>query len=91
MDNQVKTPEEMIKILPDSEYDQAMKFIELGNLLKCKAQVRYAKSNKYWRCVFLKKKPSRVLFTIECTDSWWRIKAMLSNIEQYKQELETAL
>jgi hypothetical protein len=88
VDNQARTPEEMIRVLPDIEYNQALKFIELGSLLNCKAQTRYAKSNKYWRCVFSKKKPARVLFTVECTDSWWRIKAMLSNIEQYKQELD---
>jgi hypothetical protein len=87
MDNQVKTPVEIIRILPDSEFVKAYKFIKLGNLLNCKSQTRYAHSNKYWRCVFSKKKPSRVLYTVECTEEWWRIKAMLSHIEQYKDEL----
>lgn len=87
MNNQEKTPPDMIRILPDSEFEKALKFIDLGNALNCSAQTRYAHSNKYWRCVFSKKRPSRVLFTVECTAEWWRIKAMLSNIEQYKEEL----
>jgi hypothetical protein len=81
-------PHDMIKILPDKEYRGALKFINLGIELKCKYQTRYAKSNQYWRCVFSNKKPPRVTFALECTEEWWRIKAMLSNLEQYKEELE---
>ena len=77
----------MIGILPELEYIKAIEFINLGNALDCKWHTRYAKSNKYWRCVFSMKKTSRVLFTIECTNEWWRIKAMLSNLEKYKDEL----
>ncbi len=87
MDNIIVSPHDMIKILPDKEYKKALRFINLGNELNCKVQTRYAKSNKYWRCVFSKRKPLRVLFTVECTEEWWRVKAMLSNIEQYKHEL----
>lgn len=87
MDIEEKTPEEMIQILPEPQYRDALKFINLGRSLNCKAQTKHAKSNGYWRCVFTKKKPSRVLFTVECTEDWWRVKAMLSNLEQYKEEL----
>jgi hypothetical protein len=87
MESTTILPQDMIRILPDNEYQKALKFINLGINLNCKAQTRYANSNKYWRCVFSKRKPSRVLFTVECTEKWWRIKAMLSNIEQYKEEL----
>jgi len=58
MENTVKTSEEIIRILPDFEFKKALKFIDLGNSLNCKAQTRCAHSNKYWRCVFSKKKPS---------------------------------
>lgn len=40
------------------------------------------------KCIFSKRKPSRVLFTVECTDAGWQIKAMLSNIEKYKDALD---
>ena len=82
-----KTPDEMIKILPAEKYEEALVFINLGNELNCKTQTRYAHANKYWRCVFSVNKPRRVLFTVECTDEWWRVKAMLSNIEQYKDRV----
>ena len=87
MENNIVSPHDMIKILPETEYIKALDFINLGIELNCKAQTRYAKCNKYWRCVFSKKKPSRVLFTVECTETWWRVKAMLSNLENYKDEL----
>ena len=85
--NQVleKTPNEMIQILPDDEYKKSLIFIDLGAELLCKAQTRYAHANKYWRCVFSRKKPPRVLFTVECTDEWWRVKACLWNIDTYRE------
>ena len=79
-----KTPHEMIEILPAEKREEAAEFIDLGGALGCNVQTRYAHANKYWRCVFTNKKPRRVLFTVECTEEWWRVKAMLSNIEQYK-------
>ena len=82
-----KTPDEMIKILPENKYSEAVRFVSLGHELNCKAQTRFAHSNKYWRCVFSIKKPSRVLFTIECTEEWWRIKACLWNIDAYQNLL----
>jgi hypothetical protein len=42
-----KTPTEMIKILPNEEFNKALVFITLGDTLNCKANIRYAKSNKY--------------------------------------------
>ena len=79
----------MIKILPDNEYSKALKFINLGIELNCKANTRYAHANKYWRCSFSRKKPSRVLFTVECTEKWWRIKACLWSIDAYSDILSS--
>jgi len=84
-----KSPAEMIEILPNDEYNTALIFINLGLDLNCKSHTRYAHSNKYWRCVFSRKKPSRVLFTVECTDEWWRIKACLWNIDAYRDFLSS--
>jgi hypothetical protein len=82
-----KTPSEMIRILPDDSFNEAMCFINLGDKLDCKASTRYAHANKYWRCVYSRKKPVRVLFTVECTEEWWRIKACLLNIDKYRDSL----
>ena len=82
-----RTPHEMIEILPDEKYNEALLFVNLGIQLNCKAQTRYAHSNQYWRCVFSRKKPSRVLFTIECTEEWWRVKACLWNMDKYRDLL----
>ncbi|MCL2518039.1 MAG: hypothetical protein FWF15_05695 [Oscillospiraceae bacterium] len=89
MNDTGKTPHEMIQILPVEKYQEALYFIELGRKMNCKSQVRYAASNKYWRCVFSNKKPQRVLYTVECTDEWWRIKACLWNIDNYRDVLSS--
>jgi hypothetical protein len=88
MDKTQVSPSEMIKILPSAKRLEAAQFIQLGDTLNCKAQTRYAHSNKYWRCTFSLRKPSRVLFAIECTEEWWRIKAVLSNMEDYVNKLD---
>lgn len=83
MYDNMKSPAEMIRILPEEQYKQVFAFINLGIAIGCKPHTRYAHSNKYWRCVFSIKKPSRVLFTVECTEEWWRVKACLWNIDAY--------
>ena len=82
-----KSPIEMISILPDEEFSIAKKFIELGEKLKCKSKVRFANAHKTWKCVFTRTKPSRVLFTVECSDDKWHIKACLWNIDAYRDFL----
>ena len=84
-----KTPGEMIRILPDNEVFIANKFVEFGEVLKCKGKVRFANAHKAWKCVFSRTKPSRVLFTLECTETKWHIKACLWNIDVYREFLST--
>ena len=60
-----KTPIEMIRILPADKFADAEKFIKLGEQLNCKSKVRFAVAHKTWKCVFSKRKPSRVLFTVD--------------------------
>jgi hypothetical protein len=81
------TPLEMIAILPDEKRATAKRFCELGEKLNCKPEIRYAKVNKYWRCVFKAQRINKVLFTIECTEQWWRIKAILANMAQFTERL----
>ena len=82
-----KTPIEMIRILPDQEFALVKDFVDLGEKLNCKSQVRFATAHKTWKCVYSRKKPSRVLYTIECTDEKWHIKACLWNIDAYRELL----
>ena len=82
-----KTPVEMIGILPEEAFLLAKEFIELGEKLDCKSKVRFAPAHKTWKCVFQRKKPSRVLFTLECTEKRWHIKACLWNIDAYRDLL----
>ena len=82
-----KTPAEMIRILSDDEFFKANKFVEFAEKLKCKSKVRFAPAHKTWKCVYSRTKPSRTLFTIECTETKWHIKACLWNIDAYREIL----
>lgn len=89
MDQIDMTPEDMIKILKDKDFENALKFVQVGSLLNCKAAIRYATAHKSWKCVYSKRKPKRVLFTIECDEDKWSIKANLFHIDQYKESVES--
>lgn len=83
----IKTPYDMILILPKEVQAAIKPFLRLGEALRCKSEIRYAHCNKYWRCVFKLRKPAKVLFVLECTETWWRIKAVLSGLSQYTDTL----
>ena len=83
-----KTPLDMIEILPDQEHAVAKAFIDLGSKLKCRSAVRFASAHKSWKCVFSRTKPSRVLFTVECTQEKWSVKACLWNIDAFRDVLD---
>ena len=84
------TPQEMIAILNDDSYREiASSFVELGKAVECNSAIRYAKAHKKWKCVWSKRKPKRVLYTIECDEENWSIKANLFHIDQYKEIVES--
>ena len=83
-----KTHGEMIAILPETECKQAQTFIDLAEKLHCKTAVRYAKAHKTWKCLVTRRKPQRVLYTIDCTDERWHIKACLWSIDAYRDTLD---
>ena len=83
-----KTPAEMIRILPDDDFSVANAFVALGEALNCKSVVRYATAHKSWKCVYSRKKPARVLYTIECTEDKWHIKACLWSIDAYREAFD---
>ena len=78
-----KTPLEMIEILPVDQFEIAKKFVGLGNKLQCRTKVRYATRHKLWKCTFTMKKPQRLLYTVECNEQSWFIRARLFNIHAY--------
>ena len=82
-----KTPIEMIRILPDDDFRLAKIFVDLGGKLDCKSKVRFAPGHKTWKCVFSRKKPAKTLYTIDCTESRWQVKACLWNIDAYHDVL----
>ena len=82
-----KTPIEMIKILSSEQLELAREFVDLGVKLNCKSQVRFAGAHKTWKCVMSQRKPARILYTIECAEEKWHIKACLWNINAYRNEL----
>ena len=54
-----KTSVEMIRILPNEQFEVANKFVNLGTKLDCKSHVRFAPAHKTWKCVMSRKKPSQ--------------------------------
>ena len=82
-----KTPIETIEILSPDDFLRAKEFIALGEKLNCKNSIRYAVAHKSWKCAFSAGKPSRVIFTMECTPKKWKIKANLWNIDAYTEIL----
>ena len=83
------SPEEMIQILKDRDFKLASDFIQIGSILGCIPAIRYATAHKTWKCVYSKQKPKRVLYTIECNESRWSIKANLFHIDQYRKDVES--
>ena len=78
-----KSPLEMIEILPADQYKTAKSFVELGEKLHCRTKVRYATRHKLWKCTFTMRKPSWLLFTVECNDQFCLVRARLFNIHTY--------
>ena len=78
-----KTPADMIGILPADLYKAAKKFVDLGEKLQCRTKVRYATRHKLWKCTFTMKKPSWLLYTVECNEQALLVRARLFNIHAY--------
>ena len=83
------TPEEMLRVLKDSDYDTAIALHVLGQSLGCKIEPKTgAKSYKVMYWVLKPKK--RALFTIECSEKKWRVKANLFRIAAYQDNAQQA-
>lgn len=81
-----ETAEDMLKVLPGKAYDAALDLHDFGKSIGCKIEAK--KGAKNYKIVYSKKKPSRTLFTIECDDKKWKVKANLFNISGYKSVAE---
>jgi len=84
-----KSPLETIGILPAEQYQTAKKFVDLGEKLQCRTKVRYATRHKLWKCTFTMKKPSWLLYTVECDEQSFLVRARLFNIHAYIVYVDT--
>lgn len=80
------TTEEMLKILQQDHYTQAQALHQLGQSLDCKIAPRTGAH--CYRIQYSLKKPGRTLFTLECNEKKWRVKANLYHISQYMDTAE---
>lgn len=84
-----QSPEEMLGILQGTDYDTALSLHELGKSLGCKIVSKIgAQSYKIVYSVTAPKK--RALFTIECNDKKWRVKANLFRIGAYQDIVQSS-
>lgn len=77
------TAENMIKILTGSDYEQARKLHEWAEQSGLKIEPRTGA--KYYRIQYSTPKPKRSLFTIECNEKSWRVKANLYHLSRYSE------
>lgn len=78
-------PNEMLKILSGDDFTQAAMLHQLGETLHCKIEPRTGAH--YYRIQYSTKKPKRTLFTIECNEKRWRVKANLCFISSYSERV----
>jgi hypothetical protein len=89
MNQNVTSPEVMINILKDRDFEIASGFIQTAVSLDCRYDIRYATAHRIWKCAFSKQKPKRVLFMLECNENRWYVKVNLFHIDQYRQVVES--
>lgn len=77
------TADKMLEILKGTDFEQANKLHKLGKEINCKVEPRTGAH--YYRIQYSTPKPKRSLFTIECNEKRWRVKANLYNISQYME------
>lgn len=75
------TAENMLKILNGEDYENALNLHKWAENSKCKIMPRTGAH--YYRIQYNTSKPKRSLFTIECNDKRWRVKANLYHLNQY--------
>ncbi|MDS6407625.1 hypothetical protein REL06_016055 [Clostridioides difficile] len=81
-----ETTEEMLEVLSGKDYDIACHLHELGKSLDCKIESKTGARS--YKIVYSTKKPKRSLFTIECNEKKWRVKANLFHLNTYKDAVE---
>lgn len=82
------TADEMLKILNDADYEQAYKLHKLAQEIGCKIEPRTGAH--YYRIQYSTPKPKRSLFTIECNEKRWRVKANLYHLSSYQKVAENS-
>lgn len=80
------TADSMLKILKQSDYECALNLHNWAKNSGCKIASRTGAH--YYRIQYNTTKPKRSLFTIECNEKRWRIKANLYHLSQYNVQAE---
>jgi len=74
---------DVISVISSENTHIASKFISLAGKLNLKSIIRYAVGHKTWKCIFSMTKIKRVLFTLECNENRFIVKANLFHIDNY--------
>lgn len=77
------TTSEILKIVRGIDFEQVRKLHKLGESFACKIESRTGAH--YYRIRYSTQKPKRSLFTIECNEKRWRVKANLYLLSQYTE------
>ena len=83
----LETPEDILAILQGSDYEAAHSLHQLGKNLGCKIEPKTGAVS--YKIVYSLTKPrKRALFTIECKNKSWQVKANLFRIANYELQVE---
>lgn len=80
------TAENMLTIITGPEYGHACMLHSWAGQSGCKTAPRTGAN--YYRIQYHTAKPKRTLFTIECNEKRWRVKANLYHLDQYRTQAE---
>lgn len=80
------TAENMLKIIGGTDYEQAQILHDWAIQAGCKAAPRTGAN--YYRIQYHTINPKRSLFTIECNEKRWRIKANLYHLNCYQNQAD---
>ena len=85
----IETPEEIFEILKGEDYENALTLHKIGEKLSCKIEAKTGAAS--YKVVYSMLKPKkRALFTIECNEKKWQVKANLFRIANYELAVATS-
>ena len=85
----IETSEDILQILKGADYKRALSLHELGKNLGCKIEAKTG-AVSYKVAYAITKPKKRALFTIECNEKKWQVKANLFRIANYELDVATS-